>query len=70
MVISIILFLFYQFDIFIIFLFQFILVVICSSFSIFFAESLDNCFAAFFFSRNGTPLQYSCLENPMDGGAW
>ena len=21
-------------------------------------------------SCNGTPLQYSCLENPMDGGAW
>ena len=23
-------------------------------------------------SREGTgnPLQYSCLENPMDGGAW
>ena len=19
---------------------------------------------------NGIPLQYSCLENPMDGGAW
>ena len=19
---------------------------------------------------NGTPLQYSCLESPMDGGAW
>ena len=19
---------------------------------------------------NGTSLQYSCLENPMDGGAW
>ena len=19
---------------------------------------------------NGTPLQYSCLQNPMDGGAW
>ena len=19
---------------------------------------------------NGTPLQHSCLENPMDGGAW
>ena len=19
---------------------------------------------------NGTPLQYSCLENPMDGGDW
>ena len=21
-------------------------------------------------SISGTPLQYSCLENPMDGGAW
>ena len=20
--------------------------------------------------RSGNPLQYSCLENPMDGGAW
>ena len=19
---------------------------------------------------NGTPLQYSCVENPMDGGSW
>ena len=19
---------------------------------------------------NGNPLQYSCLKNPMDGGAW
>ena len=30
--------------------------------------------AFFFFSSsnegNGTPLQYYCLENPMDGGAW
>jgi len=27
---------------------------------------------SFFFmvKGNGTPLQYSCLENPMDGGAW
>ena len=24
----------------------------------------------FFGEGNGTPLQYSCLENPMDGGAW
>ena len=22
------------------------------------------------YGGNGTPLQYSCLENPMDGGAW
>ena len=21
-------------------------------------------------TAHGTPLQYSCLENPMDGGAW
>ena len=21
-------------------------------------------------SKNGNPLQYFCLENPMDGGAW
>jgi len=24
----------------------------------------------FFGEGNGTPLQYSCLENPMDGGSW
>ena len=24
----------------------------------------------YFGESNGTPLQYSCLENPMDGGAW
>ena len=23
-----------------------------------------------FGESNGTPLRYSCLENPMDGGAW
>ena len=27
-----------------------------------------NC--AFKGGCTGTPLQYSCLENPMDGGAW
>ena len=34
----------------------------------------DNCieatYAVFLGEGNGTPLQYSCLENPMDGGAW
>ena len=24
----------------------------------------------FYGEGNGTPLQYSCLENPMDRGAW
>ena len=22
------------------------------------------------YKENGNPLQYSCLENPKDGGAW
>ena len=22
------------------------------------------------YEGNGTPLQYSCLDNPMDGGVW
>ena len=26
--------------------------------------------ARFLGEGNGTPLQYYCLENPMDGGAW
>ena len=28
--------------------------------------NLDHIFG----EGNGTPLQYSCMENPMDGGAW
>ena len=28
--------------------------------------NLDSIFG----EDNGNPLQYSCLENPMDGGAW
>ena len=28
--------------------------------------NLDSIFR----EGNGTPLHYSCLENPMDGGAW
>ena len=27
-------------------------------------------FSNHFGEGNGTPLQYSCLENPMEGGAW
>ena len=26
--------------------------------------------SAYLGEGNGTPLQSSCLENPMDGGAW
>ena len=32
---------------------------------------LINCTVAVLIGEgNGTPLQYSCLENPRDGGAW
>ena len=31
---------------------------------------LKKIFKYLFGYGNGTPLQYSCLENPMDGGAW
>ena len=29
-------------------------------------EEPRHCFG----EGNGNPLQYSCLENPMGGGAW
>ena len=29
-------------------------------------NKIDHCYG----EGNGTPLQYSFLENPMDGGAW
>ena len=34
--------------------------------SLFFFSPLNVPFG----EGNGTPLQYSCLENPMDRGAW
>ena len=40
------------------------------------SEHIDPClkalvtFSKFHREGNGTPLQYSCLENPMGGGAW
>ena len=36
---------------------------------IFFRE-LEQISSQFVWKYNGNPLQYSCLENPMDGGAW
>ncbi|KAB0349420.1 hypothetical protein FD754_014277, partial [Muntiacus muntjak] len=30
----------------------------------------DEKYACFTGEGNGNPLQYSCLENPMDRGAW
>ena len=33
-------------------------------------KELDRTKCPHFGEGNGTPLQYSCLENPMGGGAW
>ena len=39
-------------------------------------ETIDNAgliyrhFCSLFSKEYGTPFQYSCLDNPMDGGAW
>ena len=33
-------------------------------------ENFEHYFINLFREGNGTPLQYSCLENPMDGGTW
>ena len=30
----------------------------------------DPCFGTTPGGRHGNPFQYSCLENPMDRGAW
>ena len=32
--------------------------------------NLESTFNFLLYAGNGTPLQYSCLEGPMDGGAW
>ena len=41
------------------------------------SATMNNGIQVFFFQfwfpqgeGNGKPLQYSCLENPMNGGAW
>ena len=35
-----------------------------------FFDTVLILYVLFIGEGNGTPLQYSCLENPMDGGAW
>ena len=41
----------------------------CADDTTFMAESEEEL-KSLLGEGNGTPLQYSCLENPMDGGAW
>ena len=33
-------------------------------------KQFNGILCSHFGEGNGTPLQYSCLENPLDGGAW
>ena len=33
-------------------------------------KNIYRKFSMFPGEGNGNPLQYYCLENPMDGGAW
>ena len=46
------------------------LVITTHSFFSFFPLFLSTCIYIYVGKGNGTPLQYSCLENPMDRGAW
>ena len=46
--------------------FNFIILLICIHLYIY----VCVCIYAYIYIGNGTPLQYSCLENPMDGGPW
>ena len=43
--------------------------LICSS-PVFCTVVCLNCFMGIWREGKGNPLQYSCLENPMGGGAW
>ena len=46
--------------------------IFCSSFfsSLNFSLYANNLLLASLGEGNGSPLQYSCLEKPMDRGAW
>ena len=44
--------------------------IVCSKNSTNFEREVYSLSSECIGEGNGTPLQYSCLENPMDGGAW
>ena len=45
---------------------QFVVIHIIKGFGVVDKAEVD----VFLGEGNGNPLQYSCLENPMDGGTW
>ena len=48
----------------------FLVLVVVIVFAFFFFFCFFSHYRHWCGEGNGTPLQYSCLENPMDGGAW
>ena len=49
---------------------MFHLILAITDFFFFFTVSIFAFSSMSYKEGNGTPLQYSCLENSMDGGAW
>ena len=49
---------------------EFIVIHTVKGFGIANKAEIDVFLELFCGEGNGTPLQYSCLENPLDGGAW
>ena len=47
-----------------------ILIKSCNDFKNLINLFIFGCPGSSFGEGNGTPLQHSCMENPMDGGAW
>ena len=49
-----------------------IIVASCNGKEIIYSQGFENIISVQIIcgEGNGTPLQYSCLENPVDGGAW
>ena len=48
----------------------YLVVMTCISLIISEIEHFFMCLLSILGESNGTPLEFSCLENPMDGGAW
>ena len=46
------------------------IIMMSTSQQILFKQIFILSYCGNFREGNGNPLQYSCLENPMDGGAW
>ena len=50
--------------------FSFVLLLYCLKWGSFGMDMYAQLYLKWVTFCNGNPLQYSCLENPMDGGTW